>query len=181
MDIIMKELEYRRHYFQHNEAPKLKVLALRYGVTEDSIREANVFHTHTSLPRNPKSAKESKDADARATCRRGTWFFKQDGLWMALPPAADLAVESAHAAGHCTAHASFLDKRLQLVEYTYDLRHLRQKNTATGCSRDLRRVAPRVGNEGRSFLYIPYPTKDASIGGFLGTRIIREALSGIRS
>jgi hypothetical protein len=80
--------------------------------------------------------KQSKDADARATCRRGTWFFKQDGLWMPLPPAADLSVPAhththtlacgcrciallslsqlihvwvrAHAAGHSTAHASFV-------------------------------------------------------------------------
>lgn len=38
-DLILKEVECRRHVLKDNERPKLKLLALRYGVSVDSIRK----------------------------------------------------------------------------------------------------------------------------------------------
>ena len=41
MDIIVREFECRRHVLRPGERPNLKVLGLRYGVSEDAIRRCN--------------------------------------------------------------------------------------------------------------------------------------------
>lgn len=41
MDIIVKEVECRRHFLRCRENPKLKLLGLRYGVSEAAIRKCN--------------------------------------------------------------------------------------------------------------------------------------------
>ena len=37
----MREFDCTRHYLRRGEKPKLRVLSLRYGVTESAIRKAN--------------------------------------------------------------------------------------------------------------------------------------------
>jgi hypothetical protein len=49
MDIILKEIECRRHVFSQNETPKINLLALRYGVSAKSIRECNHLNDSSSL------------------------------------------------------------------------------------------------------------------------------------
>ena len=41
MDTIVREFECRRHFLRPGERPNLKVLGLRYGVSEDAIRRCN--------------------------------------------------------------------------------------------------------------------------------------------
>ena len=41
MDIIVREFECRRHVLRPGERPNLKVLGLRYGVSEEAIRHCN--------------------------------------------------------------------------------------------------------------------------------------------
>jgi hypothetical protein len=40
-DIIVKEVECKKHFLRRSEKPKLKLLGLRYGVTEAAIRKCN--------------------------------------------------------------------------------------------------------------------------------------------
>lgn len=41
LDVIVKEVECKKHFLRRDQKPKLKLLALRYGVTEDAIRSYN--------------------------------------------------------------------------------------------------------------------------------------------
>ena len=41
LDVIVKEVECKKHFLRPNERPKLKLLALRYCVTEEAIRSYN--------------------------------------------------------------------------------------------------------------------------------------------
>lgn len=41
MDIILRDVECKRHALRVDEAPKLKILGLRYGVSETAIRKCN--------------------------------------------------------------------------------------------------------------------------------------------
>jgi hypothetical protein len=50
-DIILKEVECKRHILRRGEKPKLKVLGLRYGVSEAAIRKCNGLEGG-SLPLN---------------------------------------------------------------------------------------------------------------------------------
>ena len=49
MHMIMRDFECRRHNLRPGETPNLKVLAMRYGVTEDAIRRCNNLEDR-SLP-----------------------------------------------------------------------------------------------------------------------------------
>ena len=49
MHMIMRDFECRRHTLRPGETPNLKVLAMRYGVTEDAIRRCNNLEDR-SLP-----------------------------------------------------------------------------------------------------------------------------------
>ena len=40
-EVILREFDCTRHYLRRGEKPKLRVLSLRYGVTESAIRKAN--------------------------------------------------------------------------------------------------------------------------------------------
>ena len=40
-ELILREYDCKRHYLRRGEKAKLRVLALRYGVSEDAIRKAN--------------------------------------------------------------------------------------------------------------------------------------------
>ena len=41
LDVIVKEVECKKHFLRRDQKPKLKLLALRYGVTEKAIRSYN--------------------------------------------------------------------------------------------------------------------------------------------
>ena len=40
-EVILREFDCTRHYLRRGEMPKLRVLGLRYGVTESAIRKTN--------------------------------------------------------------------------------------------------------------------------------------------
>lgn len=49
LEIILKEVECRRHVLTRNETPKINLLALRYGVSAESIRQCNQLGTCSSI------------------------------------------------------------------------------------------------------------------------------------